>query len=775
MKIRGPIKLKCLIPIASSREEFCQRINGNYQMMTAAVTGEVLLHVMLAPAEFHIEEGGMTGIVNQNSQIQENQTWIINNLLNRILVSGHGTLTYQDKVFITGILNKLGIRDERRFMEEVWKLQQEVENTDELLELYLNHTYELRMLVKQYYGSHRKEKKSEMPGQDHRNLYLHEDIMNRLQTMAIYQYLQSLYHSETNTEMIASAELNMAMQTRLARKILLQQLKNEVRGEQLLLTYRHENYYEHREWLESNLTEEQIMSRMTSAVLLNLLDSVYESHISQSHKTDNWYRILGQPLYEIAKNSYDRLYGQTVIMQGRSDFAKHYLELSNQYDRQEISILNSLLSCSESVIGSEMQKLLRHDTVLREALYKRDSVIYEEAVRLEEILDRLLLKDYRTMEENEEELLQLHTALQEQLRISEHEGYGREVTKRMVEKLEHLISGHTKLQAYETRTAHGETDTKTVLSQRDIFWESEGTAGTYGQEMILDEGIRLERMEADAENDMEILKQRLAEIDRQNVNNQTLYQVLIKNLMQRPNRREAREGKLRMRQESLVALSDPEELLLSYRQEAEEDRREGRQAVEDFTAMLPEDYRRIYELIGRYLENPSAVSQEAAISKNNVGQLMQDIRQVETSYLKHEEKEEDHWQVLQEISKEMTEHWRENGGDMLPPKKQTVSDVSLIHRSSENRMLSEELEALLKKNRLQRHQEQISEEATLSRQVMNRNVYEQQAQQNVIRQAEDLNELVRQGIRQQLGTLTEQIYTKLEKRLESEKRRRGYS
>ena len=46
--------------------------------------------------------------------------------------------------------------------------------------------------------------------------------------------------------------------------------------------------------------------------------------------------------------------------------------------------------------------------------------------------------------------------------------------------------------------------------------------------------------------------------------------------------------------------------------------------------------------------------------------------------------------------------------------------------------------------------------------------------QQIVQQNENVEELVRQGVQRELGSLSEKIYHRLEKRLESEKRRRGY-
>ena len=56
---------------------------------------------------------------------------------------------------------------------------------------------------------------------------------------------------------------------------------------------------------------------------------------------------------------------------------------------------------------------------------------------------------------------------------------------------------------------------------------------------------------------------------------------------------------------------------------------------------------------------------------------------------------------------------------------------------------------------------------------MSRTVH-QQTQQVVNRETEDITEMIQKGVRQQMGELSEQIYSRLEKRLQNEKKRRGY-
>ena len=48
-------------------------------------------------------------------------------------------LTYQDRVFITDVLKKLGVREVNQFMKQVFRLKQETRTTERLISLYWNH------------------------------------------------------------------------------------------------------------------------------------------------------------------------------------------------------------------------------------------------------------------------------------------------------------------------------------------------------------------------------------------------------------------------------------------------------------------------------------------------------------------------------------------------------------------------------------------------------------------------------------------------------------
>ncbi|MCI6631257.1 MAG: hypothetical protein MSH20_10695, partial [Lachnospiraceae bacterium] len=271
LTVKAPIELKCTGLVLSSGEDFCHRITDNYQMISAAVSGEDLLHLVNTPPEVFLAESGMTSVSNQMNlyHSQENKIEIINNLLNRILVSGEGILTYQDRVYITNTLRKLGITDDRQFMTQVSHVKEEIDNRSKLIDLYWNHSQELVQLVEEY-QSHEQNIRESVSNME-QELHLHEDIMNRLQTGAVYQVIRNFSNRQTNHLHLTTEELQLAEQGRTADTILLQRLQSVVRGEEVPLVYRHENYYEQNSLEEENVTRENVTKQMTAAVLLNLI------------------------------------------------------------------------------------------------------------------------------------------------------------------------------------------------------------------------------------------------------------------------------------------------------------------------------------------------------------------------------------------------------------------------------------------------------------------------------------------------------------------------
>ena len=293
LTLKAPLELKCNPAMISSHEAFYHRITGNYGLLSSGINREDLLHVVTAPLELYLEEGGGIQIA-ENTRIQNSQETkleIINNFLNRIAVMEEANLTYQDRVFITDVLNKLGIREVERFMGEVFRLKQETRTTERLISLYWNHLEELKDRVEAYHSRERERQTVEektVDGQE--RIALYQEILDRLQTGAIYQILNNFQLSHSgNSRYVTRQELQVSEQKRVAVQILLQKLRQEVRGEALPLVYRHEDGYRQSEPEEESAIEAWVGSQISSSVLLNLIDNLYLSLFErQQHRADLW-------------------------------------------------------------------------------------------------------------------------------------------------------------------------------------------------------------------------------------------------------------------------------------------------------------------------------------------------------------------------------------------------------------------------------------------------------------------------------------------------------
>ncbi|MCR5654157.1 MAG: hypothetical protein K6G07_00735 [Lachnospiraceae bacterium] len=350
LKLRSPIKTVLQSDFLHSQEAFYERIRGNYMQIGAYVGEADLLHVTTEPPEIFVVGGGMGGIFQSSNteNVQINKVNIINNLLNRIIMSVDGNMSYQDQVYITNILHKLGIRDERKFMTEVYRVTNETKALNDTINLYWENLDELQVLVEEYITKDERQSRSDTEILTQNILHLHEEVNRRLNTAAIYRVMQNFSHSNEETHLVTKEEYNISEQTRLSKEILLNRLRETVRDEALPLTYRHENYYEGDQTEIENVTTTEVSERITSAVLLNMIDNLYESIVDRvDHNVQNWISTE-ETYYGAAENTLYRISEHTAYLQYlyESDM-KENTTIENY--RTETELIKNLLSLHQSI------------------------------------------------------------------------------------------------------------------------------------------------------------------------------------------------------------------------------------------------------------------------------------------------------------------------------------------------------------------------------------------------------------------------------------------
>ena len=138
LTLKTPIQLHIAQGLTGNMDTFGERIRGNYSLLGAHYTPKDLLFFLSAPPELPEELGGMTTLVSQQSHVDIRTVTmdVVNHVVNRILLDGTEQFTYQDQVYLTMVLNQLGITNVAQFMEQVRQLRAETENTVQLTRLY---------------------------------------------------------------------------------------------------------------------------------------------------------------------------------------------------------------------------------------------------------------------------------------------------------------------------------------------------------------------------------------------------------------------------------------------------------------------------------------------------------------------------------------------------------------------------------------------------------------------------------------------------------------
>lgn len=354
LTVKSPISLVINRPIGQGYDSFGQRILGNYQLLQTNLEAEDFLHLVTAPPEIYFGEGGMTQLV-ENVDIRQDQNVklsLINNMVNRIVLAQSDTITYQDRVFISGIMRKLGIRQIQKFMKEINSLREETNNIRELVHIYSEHSDTLREMTLQYKQEMQAEgePEAEETGQQQRSdNYLYQTILNRLQIDKIYQEMKTFTMTYPgNNTYIRQDEMRLSEQNRLLQQIQLQKLQNVTHMEQQPLVYQHINAYEY-EPEESTTIKASVTTRLVQAVLYDILDRIYNLRMPQLEiSKHSWYR-LNQDFYQAAGDTIERFQENHRMQVLHADEVNTYMEQMQYQQNQELQSLKQLITYAEQV------------------------------------------------------------------------------------------------------------------------------------------------------------------------------------------------------------------------------------------------------------------------------------------------------------------------------------------------------------------------------------------------------------------------------------------
>ena len=353
LTISAPIEVRAKSTYIRDPEAFYHRIVGNYSLMENRIDEEDLLHIASTPPEIYVQEGeGMTSILqyNERNETNLNKVDILNNVLNRIVASADVNLTYQDRVFITDALYKLGVKDDRRFMKAFYQIAEETKNTNTLINLYLERGGELRELIEEVETRERQlVKSSEKTTETERENYLYNTVMERLNTGAIYQIVSNFNRTVENNNIDAS-EYSIADQSYTAQHILLSVLRERAGVGQENLVFLNENTYEETIENEENLGG-SVKNEITAAVLMDMVKNIYHTGFDRFYTNNQTFYRFEDTFFKSSDQTFLRLVGGNTenYFTENIETESYYTE-NNKLTSSEIELLENR---TEGEMGEE--------------------------------------------------------------------------------------------------------------------------------------------------------------------------------------------------------------------------------------------------------------------------------------------------------------------------------------------------------------------------------------------------------------------------------------
>ncbi len=695
LTVKAPIEITARTEYVADAEAFYHRIRGNYSLMEAHVDAEDLLHVSATPPEIYVQEGtAMTSLIQSEVRNENNlqKVEILNNLMNRIVVSADAHLTYQDRVFITDTLYKLGIRDERRFMNAFYRMAEETHNTNTLIDLYMSNGERLKEAIETIEERQRTQVRTEevREGETGEN-YLYQSIMNRLMTGAVYQIVSN-FNRTTEANSIEQREYVLSNQSYVAQHVLLSMLRDNAGVSGQNLTYLNTNIYE--EDLEQSATDvTHVRNEITAAVLMDMLQNVYHAGYDRFVNNSETYYRFEDVFYGSSVQTLQRLVRMTGSTEVTNATNVQYLTEANQLSAQEITLLESFSDNTE------------------------------------------LVEMLNSYSENPETYIE--NRISERVRPGEN--------------------------AY--------APAETIVPENPEEPEESGTEGEESGDLT-----HLTQTDQVSEEDIRRLQETVNALNVQNEQRRQVFMETLEKVRSRVARDNGPTGMERTRRDGVLALTSPEELREKLiEQEAAVDRRD-REILMELAMALPGESATIYQMLNQYQMGDQEVINKNYVRPASQGELMYDIRQAEIEAAAAASERAAKAVEQAEMLNATIERAGRGEGRQAQKRPKDYKAIPTVHRSTETiseEEIAEQLQ-ILRQDMSRQIRHEVSQESVIeSRSSRTTQVVNQVSEQQTLNERQ-IRQMIDAGIKDQVSTISNQVFRKLETQMRNEKIRRGY-
>ena len=766
LTLKDPIQLHITQGLTGNAEAFGARIMGNYSILGARYTPKDLLFLLAAPPELPESQPGMTTLVEQSTSIDARKISldVVNHVVNRILLDGTSQFTYQDQVYITTVLNRLGITDVEQFMQQVRQLRIENESTIHMTRLYRQ---ELRRLLEmRRAGEHvpplplpeRSEQGEEAPVPEP-GTELSMNILRRLDTANLYQKIHAFQHSFSAVEnQFHHNELRLSEHLRFGNTVELAQLKQTIYQQPRMLLRQHISQYETGELMEPPRDEEQVLSQAAVSALVSAVDNTVVEVLNRPQFRREQWLHLEQAIWQTAEKALMRFETYHTDYNPPAQPQKAAAQTAwNQYTQeiQEYHQLYQVTHPGES--PGELERIFslsappamlhpRQEEAEEEQIFGQTSIWRER-----EPGERVIRE--RSERARLEKMWSEHSSVRELIFRQERRlaAYERLRTRQLEEKLE----------LRERETPSGAVPPLLPPSAEDRV-----PSPSYPP-------VPMTLRQAE-EQAPQVLAEQLQRIDQQN---RTVWQTI--QAAARPAQVGGARGPdvKRTLRDGLRALETPELVLreLAQRQSQPAPRMELTPQEQALLKQADPASRALYERVLTYHKNPQLALEQGLIKPAGMQVLQAALKGAETETpMEHLEPQQREIRQVREESERILEqmiHLKQGRERVSSPPPKTPDAVKLIHKQAATEMTEELLEQL----QTQRTQSTVKTENRdeITRQNISQTDVKQ-VENKVIRQTtEDISELINRTLARQMKNISDQVYRQMERRLQTERSRRG--
>lgn len=760
LTIKTNIDYKCLTPMCKTKDPLSEKILGDYDLIKADFIPEELLHLMTETPDIYFQEGQISNILNDNRVVtnQNIKVDVLNNMLNRLMMTAVDKSSYRDTVYIENVLRKLGITDVNEFITQVRNLTTEDRHTERLLNLYYNNIDELRQIVTTAVAGQDKQSHEAKAQEEQKTAYpltIHNDIFNRLDTALIYSELSDIYQMGAAASGTVKPEVfAMAEQEKTSKNLILNSFRNYVRSESMPLTFRSYNIYEAGDNIRNEVKGDNVVNRVTSAALLNHIDKLIELGIDRRVSYDSEWIDLSKTFYNSSTNTLERMRdgnGGDVINNLTSQFTT---QINNERNESEISLLTKLVHYVQE-----------YETLPQNA----DVSVTEQKITesVHNYLNRLSETNLIRKSENETDVnVHLRTEADNSVSL-----YSRNTidASRSINNYRNSIDSSVNTDSF--------TSVDTTLSTNVYNDNSQTDTTNVRNEELTQNTQELTTQEIEVTSNEQVYAEALKFINEQNI--EKLTQLAGKMPTQQT---PVQQGAKRLdRSQALLAAEDilngVSPLDMEYLIPGEEST-PGAKTVYEKTveSVASEQTKEIFDIVREYIDNPQKALSSGKILGNDMGSLAAEIH-----YLKNEPTEVPQETIIEEASERESEIIRRIAEPVIRKETREYSQqmetekVEFVHKQTEVVADRDEiLEELHRQNiALNKTNETVS---TLTENVNKKNVEVHNFSTTTTQEitTDTVEQIINNRFRDDMDELTEKVFDRLEKKLVTEQKRRGF-